>query len=151
MRYFENLIVIVLLAGAMYTDRKEGKIKNSSLLVGLGSGLLLSYLENGTQGFLESITAAGIMLAALFFLYLIKGMGAGDIKLLCVLAAFFPEEGISIVTASFFTGAAMVVGRMVCRWVKKEIVFIKHETMKFSIPITIGTGIVFVVRYLEQM
>lgn len=151
MKWAGNLIVIALLARAVYTDQKEGKIKNSLLLAGMGSGLLISYLKDGTKGFLDSITAAGIVLAALFFLFLIKGLGAGDIKLLCVLAVFFPEEAIPIVAASFFAGAVMAMGRMVLRWVKKEIIFIKHETMNFSIPITVGTGMVFLIQYLKQM
>lgn len=151
MKWIGNLMVAALLVRAVYTDRKEGKIKNRLLLAGFVSGLLFSYLNDGTKGVLDSLRAMGIIFLALFFLFLIKGLGAGDIKLFCVLAAFFPEEAVPIVVASFFAGAVMAVRKMVLRWIRKEVVFIKHETMNFSVPIAVGTGIVVMMQYLKQM
>lgn len=149
MKWIGNLIVAALLARAVYTDRKEGRIENRLLLAGLVSGLLLSCVNGGAKGFLDSLKTMGIIFVALFFLFLIKGLGAGDIKLFCVLAVFFPEGAVSIVVVSFFAGAVIAIGRMVLRWLRKETVLVKHETMNFSEAIAVGTGIVVMMRYFE--
>lgn len=132
-----------ILAGAVYTDIKEGKIKNQWMLMGMVCGLVAAFAGNGVAGVLESIRMAGIILLALFILFLIKGLGAGDIKLFCVLALFFPDEIVKIVMASFFIGAALGIGKMVFRWIRKEPFYIRKETMNFSVPIAIGTGVIW--------
>lgn len=82
------------------------------------------------------------VISVLFFLFIIKGLGAGDIKLLGVLALFFPEDAVSIIAASFFTGAVIAGGRMLIRACKKEKIYKRKETLNFSVPIALGTGAV---------
>lgn len=149
MKWIGNLVVAGLLLRAVYTDKKEGKIENWLLLTGFVLGLLFSYLNGGEKGLLNSLGTAAIILVPLFLLFLIKGLGAGDIKLFCVLAVFFPKEAVSIVVISFFAGGVLAVGNMILRWAKKEKVFIKHETMNFSVPIAVGTCIVIMMEYLK--
>lgn len=151
MKWIKWLIVTAILIRAVYTDTKDGKIENRIILMGLFLGLTLSFGEGGMQEVLEGIKMAGIILAGLFFLFVVKGLGGGDIKLFCVLAVFFPKQIISVVMVSFFIGAVMAIGKMLWRWLRREKVFIRHETMNFSIPIALATEITLLLRYLETI
>lgn len=133
------LVLAVLLMRAVFTDVKKGIIENGLVLFGFIAGIGLAYLEGGIPLVLTSIKMAGIILAALFFLFVIKGLGGGDIKLFMVLAVFLQKEVITVIVASFFAGAALAVLRMVVRYFKREKWYIKNEQMNFSIPIVIGT------------
>ncbi|MDE6761876.1 MAG: A24 family peptidase [Lachnospiraceae bacterium] len=129
----------LLLSGAVYTDIKKGKIKNGHIMTGLIAGLLCAYGIGGMGEVWLGIKTAAVLFPALFFLYVIKGLGAGDGKLLLVLAVFYPERIPSIVVLSFFTGAVLAVGRMSIRWIRKYPFYIKKETLHFSIPVAIST------------
>lgn len=148
MDWIKWLAVTAILIRAVYTDKKEGKIENRIILMGFVFGLFVSFADGGIQSLLESIKMAGITLLALFFLFVMKGLGAGDIKLFCVLATFFPKQIIPIVMLSFFAGAVLAVGKIFGRWLRKEKVFIRHETMNFSLPIALATEILLFLRYL---
>lgn len=135
-------ITIVLLFRAVYTDVKNGKIENGLIAFGLVFGLICAGMADGLPGLLSSVKMVCTITAALFFLFVMKGLGAGDIKLFAMLAAFFPEQILSIVIVSFFIGAGMALGRMAIRAVKHRPIYKRHETLNFSIPIAAGTGIV---------
>lgn len=135
-------IAAILLFRASYTDLKEGRIENRLIAAGLTLGLICAGIEDGLPGLIGSIKMVCTITVALFFLFVIKALGAGDIKLFAVLASFFPEEIVSIIITSFFMGAAIAIGRMGVRAVRHLPVYRKKETLNFSIPITAGTVIV---------
>lgn len=139
-KWFETGLVAVLLMRAVYTDLKTEKIENRLIGFGLISGFVCAYIRGGPSQFLTSAKMMCIIIFVLFFLFAIKGLGAGDIKLLGVLALFFPEDIVSIIAASFFIGAGIAGGRMIIRAWKKIKVYKKKETLNFSIPIALGTG-----------
>lgn len=134
-------IVAFLLCRVIVTDVREGKIENRIILMGYVLAFALAYIKEGIPGILVSTKAAGFMILSLFFLFLLKGLGAGDIKLLSVIAAFFPKNGFHIAVLAFFAGALFAVIRMVYRGIRKEPVYIKKETLHFSIPIAFATGL----------
>ncbi|MGN0152879.1 MAG: prepilin peptidase [Lachnospiraceae bacterium] len=132
----------VLLGRAVYTDVKNERIENSLILVGCTAGMLTAFCGGGISQVWNGVKMAGILLLALFFLFWIKGLGAGDIKLLCMLAVFFPNQAISILVGSFFAGACLSVGKMLIKHIKKESFYIRTETLHFSIPVAISTFVV---------
>lgn len=132
--------VAFLLYRVIVTDIRQGKIENRVILMGYVLALALAYIQEGIPGVLISIKAAGLIILSLFLLFLLKGLGAGDIKLLSVMAAFFPNNGFHIAVLSFFSGALFAVIRMVYRGTRKKAVYIKRETLHFSIPIAFATG-----------
>lgn len=142
MKWLTVMTVLVLLIRAVYTDVRRGKIENSCIVAGMITGLLLAYGGGGIEKLWISIKMAAILLTAMFFLFLIKGLGAGDIKLLCMIAVYFPEQIISIVVLSFFTAAVWAVGRMAIRWLNKNPFYIRKETVHFSIPIAVSVLII---------
>lgn len=129
----------LLLSGAVYTDIKKGKIKNSHIITGWMAGLLCAYGTGGMREIWLGMKTAAVLLPAVFFLYVIKGLGAGDGKLLLVLAVFYPRQISSILVLSFFIGAVLAVGKMTMRWLRKYPFYIKKETLHFSIPVAIST------------
>lgn len=135
-------IAALLLIRAVYTDLKIGKIENRLIGFGLAAGFICGYAKGGTPQLLAGIKMMCIVIFSLFFLFALKGLGAGDIKLFGVLALFFPEDVMSIIVASFFTGAAIAGGRMLIRAWKKEKIYRRKETLNFSVPIALGTGAV---------
>ena len=81
-----------LLAGfllaAVYTDLVARRIPNKLVFPGAVVGVLCSWLLPGGPGWLSALQGLGIGLAALLPLYLLRAMGAGDVKLMAMVGAF---------------------------------------------------------------
>lgn len=81
------LFLLTLLA--VYQDIKSYKIKNYTIIIGIITGLSINIVEVGfidTYPFLIGMTLPIIIL---FPLFLIKALGAGDIKLYSVIGGFY--------------------------------------------------------------
>ncbi|MDE5779242.1 MAG: A24 family peptidase [Lachnospiraceae bacterium] len=132
-----------ILFRAVYTDVKKGIIENRLLLLGMITGFLFVILTGGKMLLWESIKSTVVMFAALFFLYMIKGLGAGDVKLICVLAVFFQKTCFKIVVIAFFVAAFMAIGKMIWRFLNKKKIYQRRETLRFSIPVAVSTLLIF--------
>lgn len=139
MGWIKILFVGLLLGRAIYTDVKKGIVENKWMVVSFIMGLTFACMDSGTKGLLHSIGMALILLAILLFLFLLKGLGGGDIKLLAVLATFYPDGIWLLVIASFVAGAMMGIIRMVIRLFRGVQAYVKGETIHFSIAIALGT------------
>lgn len=132
----------ILLCRAVYTDISNKKIENRLIICGLVCGIFLAAIRDGPKGIWCSVKMVGIVFGALIILFVIKGLGAGDIKLFCMLAAFFPSDILKIVVVSFFAGGGIAIVRILWRVMRKQTLYVRHETMNFSVPVMIGTGLV---------
>lgn len=144
MEWLRIAMVLLVISRAIYTDMKKGIIENRTMLTGLIAGSVWMAFYKGTEGLIDSCKMILIILAMLFLLFLMKGLGAGDVKLFCVLAAFYPENVIEMVVLAFIVAAAIVWMRMLYRFIQKVPIWISQETMNFSIPIGISTVMVMV-------
>jgi len=81
-----TLIIVVVAAASI--DVRKRKIPNWVTLPSAMTGVLLNFSFFGFRGLLSAIFGilAGFFL--LFFVYLMGGMGAGDVKLMAVIGAF---------------------------------------------------------------
>lgn len=89
-------------------DLKSYKISNHLIIFGLIIGILFNFFEYGWTSI--SISFLGILLPILllFPLFLIKALGAGDIKLFSVLGSFYGVTYVfKIIVAAFIIGAVM--------------------------------------------
>lgn len=138
MEWIRIVLVVALIGRAIYTDLKKGIIENRILGIGLLLGLICAYVEGGTGLLFRSIGMTFLMLAGLWFLFVLKGLGGGDIKLLCVLATFYPEHIVMVVVVSFVAGAGIGLLRMLFRLLQKQQAYRKGETIHFSVAVGIG-------------
>ncbi|MGB8452779.1 MAG: A24 family peptidase [Anaerocolumna sp.] len=100
------LVCLLLLAVIM--DLKSYKISNYLIIFGLISGILFNFYEYGWASVSNSFFGILLPILLLFSLFIIKALGAGDIKLFSVVGSFY---GITYVfksiVAAFIIGAAM--------------------------------------------
>ncbi len=81
------MITAVILLRAAYTDLKWGKVKNTLILCGLLSGVILRIIFGFPDGVTDWILAVILPVAVGWILFRIRAVGAGDIKLFCVIGA----------------------------------------------------------------
>jgi prepilin peptidase CpaA len=77
-----------LLVAAVIFDQREQRIPNALILVGLILGLGFNIYSAGWQGLVFSLQGLVAGIALLFIPFALKGMGAGDVKLLGMVGAF---------------------------------------------------------------
>ncbi|WP_026510977.1 prepilin peptidase [Butyrivibrio sp. LC3010] len=130
-------ILYCLVTGSAITDVYKNKIFNVWLLCGFVTGVSLSFFGAGNdQSILFLILRAAITFLLLLPVYLIKGIGGGDLKLLTSISIFLStEEMISIVVIAFFIGAVFGLIKVIK---KKNL----HQTIHFALPILISTLLV---------
>ena len=130
-------ILYCLVTGSAITDVYKNKIFNVWLLCGFVTGVALSFFGAGNdQSILLLILRAAITFLLLLPVYLIKGIGGGDLKLLTSISIFLStEEMISIVVIAFFIGAFFGLIKVIK---KKNL----HQTIHFALPILISTLLV---------
>lgn len=85
----EHIVSLFLFLGiAVWEDYHTQKISNLLILTALFSALLYQFRQTGFQGVSKALFHSGLILLFLFPLFLCKALGAGDIKLLGVTAAY---------------------------------------------------------------
>ena len=107
-------IILVLLVGiSALTDLWKGRVYNAVTVPGLLLGLALSARRGGAVGILDVLCAAVFTVVVLFPFYSMKGLGAGDIKLLAAVSAFMPaEEYLRCFAGAFLIGAGAGILRL---------------------------------------
>lgn len=73
----------------MITDLSETRIPNLFILLGLISGIFYRVVWSGERNYLHIIVGILIPFFIFFPLFVIRAMGAGDIKLLMITGTFF--------------------------------------------------------------
>lgn len=73
---------------AVFYDWTSRKIPNRLVLAGAATAVLCQTLLPDGVGFLSCLAGLGLGLAALLPLYLLRTMGAGDVKLMAMVGAF---------------------------------------------------------------
>lgn len=118
--------LVCLLLLAVILDLRSYKISNHLILIGIVAGILFDIYEYGQAGI--SLGLPGILLPVilLFPLFLIKALGAGDIKLFSVIGSFYGAAYvIKSIAAAFILGAAMSLIYLI----KYKIVFYRFRLL----------------------
>ena len=110
------LTLLVLVVLAVRQDLTERRIANLLALTGLVAAVFLHTLSGGAPGLFIALAGAGVGLACFLPLYLCKGMGAGDVKLMAAAGAFFgPVGAFAAAMISLVCGAVLAVAFLIWR------------------------------------
>ncbi|NBH71526.1 hypothetical protein D3Z51_05715 [Clostridiaceae bacterium] len=104
-KHVKTGIFCLILAGAAWTDATEGKIRNWWLLAGTAAGIWC----RGRVFF----PAAAVVLALAFLLFRLRMMGAGDGKLMALIAGYLGmEAGMEAILTGMAVGACWSLCRL---------------------------------------
>src|SRR5689334_3650362 len=95
---YREVALLLMVSIAAVNDLSTRRIPNRLLLAGLASALML-HLMSATPGasLLAALGGMGVGLAAFLPFYLLRGMAAGDVKMMMAVGAFTgPEEAFQI-------------------------------------------------------
>ncbi|MBI2955090.1 MAG: prepilin peptidase [Chloroflexi bacterium] len=100
-----DVLLIAVVSVAAYTDVRRGKIYNALTFPAVAAGLALNGMFRGIDGLADSARAAGFAFALLIIPVALRGVGAGDLKLLVAVGAL---EGVSFLLFAFLYSALIL-------------------------------------------
>jgi prepilin peptidase CpaA len=103
-----SILTLALALGAGWLDWRSHRIPNWLTVPGLLLGLGASTVAWGWPGTKEALEGAGLALAILLPVVLLRGLGAGDWKLMGALGAFLGPQRLIVV----LFGAILIAGLM---------------------------------------
>jgi prepilin peptidase CpaA len=87
-----NLVVLIAVAVATFTDLRSRRIPNVLTVPAAAIGLGMNGVLAGPDGLLTSLGGWALGVAILLPLFALRGMGAGDVKLIAALGALKGPE-----------------------------------------------------------
>jgi len=108
---FQFLVALIVLT-AGYFDLRYRRVPNWLTGTGVLCGIALNTFLLQTQGLLFSLKGLGIAMLIYFPLYMLRGMGAGDVKLMAAVGSIvglWDWIGILVCTAVFGGIAAIIL------------------------------------------
>lgn len=100
----------LLLAGAVCVDLRSRRIPNALTLAGAAAGIALSLAPGGIGG-REALGGMAIGLGALLPMYVLRALGAGDVKLMAAVGSFLGAGAMpAALAATFIAGGLMSLG-----------------------------------------
>lgn len=130
-------VLLTLLTGAVATDLWRHKIYNLWVLPGFLAGLILAVCSGGETEILRGVSCAALAFALLFPVYLIGGIGAGDVKLFAAVATWLtPKEVMMCIFVSFLLGGLYGILRIIQ---KRR----RDLTIRFAVPILMSVLFIF--------
>ena len=111
-----QVMLTVLVTVAAVFDIRFRRIPNWLVLTGMLWGLAMNLFLFGASGFKASLIGIGLAFLIYFPLFAIRGMGAGDVKLMMAIGALVgPANWLSIFIATAILGGAMALGLLFWR------------------------------------
>jgi prepilin peptidase CpaA len=133
------LILVALVLTAAIWDLKSRRIPNWLSLTGIISGIALNSFLYGFTGCKESLEGMATAFGVYFLLYLVRAMGAGDVKLMAAVGSFVgPGNWFMIFLITAVIGG--VIALTILIWRKRlrktfdNVFFIVSEMMHFRAP-----------------
>ena len=138
-----NILIWTILVAALYSDAKYYKIPNQLIVLGYVASFYLNIEKYGLSGAKIFIIEAIWPYLLLYLLFILGGMGSGDIKLFSVIATMV-GAAMTIRTMIYAVLLAGVVAIILCIKERK----IVDRKLHFSYYITAGF---FMARLWEEL
>ncbi|MDD3884672.1 MAG: A24 family peptidase [Gallionella sp.] len=104
------LILVALLCCAVFFDVRSHRIPNWLVAAGLVCGFSLNSLLSAGLGFISALQGLGLGILLLLPLYLLRAMGAGDVKLMGMVGAFLgPKAIVGVTLLTFIAGGVLAL------------------------------------------
>jgi prepilin peptidase CpaA len=104
------LIALMLAIAAAVWDVRQHRIPNWLTLPGIVAGMVLRSALLGWKGFGSAVAGCFLAGGVLFLFYMIRAMGAGDVKLMAGIGSFVgPGQAMNIVLATAICGGILGV------------------------------------------
>lgn len=104
------LVLLILLLVAVITDLSVIRIPNLLIVIGLIGGIFYRVLCLGERNYWLILAGVAIPVILFFPLFMIRAMGAGDIKLLAVTGTFFTiGENIKCIVLAILLGGVIAI------------------------------------------
>lgn len=129
--------LFIFLLGAVGYDIDYRRIPNLWCLFGVLSGVLFSCIEHGVSGCLWSLLGIFLPMIVLFVIFVLRFMGAGDIKMLSTIGAFVWLDVGWIIAYAFVLTAIYGISLFFVRIIRRQTLGWTRICM--SIPIALGT------------
>ena len=128
------VFLVLLLSVAVFTDYKSGKIPNVLSIVGSITGIVAGQPPG------DYLLRAVLIILLFFPFYLIKAVGAGDIKCFSMMALYLDaEQLLSTILYTFLIAALWSVFLILKRYFrKKEVGSLRYITIHLALPILMG-------------
>jgi prepilin peptidase CpaA len=134
-----QICVALLVAIAAFTDIRTRRIPNWLTLSGVIAGILVNWTMGGWGGLRMSVAGLVLGFGSYLSLYVLRAMGAGDVKLMAAVGAIIgPANWISVFVASAIAGGVIALFLVIVhRRVKRtmwNVWFIVNELSHFRAP-----------------
>ena len=109
------IVLLLILMAAVYMDYRQNRIPNWMIVFGVLSGLLISFIHGGIGMLCEGLFGIVLPIILLYPVFMIGGLGAGDLKLFAVAGSYLGIKGITIsFIVAFVIGAIISLVKMMC-------------------------------------
>jgi prepilin peptidase CpaA len=106
----EKFVLFILVVAAAIFDIKTRRIPNKLVFSGALAAITFHTFSSYGIGALSSIGGLAVGIASLLPLYMMRAMGAGDVKLMAMVGAFLgPASALGAVTTTLITGGALAI------------------------------------------
>ena len=104
------IVLLIILTAAAWTDIQRHRIPNILSLGGIVLGIAIHTWTSGTQGLLTGVGGAAVGMSIFLPFYLLRGMGAGDVKLMGTVGAFLgPKFALLATGLSLAAGGVLAI------------------------------------------
>ncbi len=132
----KELIFLLFLTAASFSDIRYHRIDNGLNLTGALAGLFFLISANNIYMIKDGFYAAGLVFISLFLLFVLRLIGAGDIKFLMA-AVLFTGKAVLLSSVPYMLSAAVIISFP--RIIKQR----SFINIRFPAAVPISTGLLF--------
>lgn len=141
-------MIVLYAAVAAAFDLKKRKIPNTLNLTAVVVGLFYAIVSAGYSGLEQSLLGSAVGLGLFYIVYLLKAIGAGDVKFLAGLGALGGAEfalkvaASSVLIAAFFGIIQLIVNKRFIDFVQRVVSFqfLRAQTLDPSLKFPFGVA-----------